>query len=125
MLPLLSLGLFLTSLSGAFDLFRDLDLMAPDEEACMRLSSCEGRCGKPFSTSDVSTCACDADCSFFGDCCKDYSDICEAGIKPSFLHLHGEVECLLTENLNVDNDQKDVKVKISFLLLSLVALMSK
>ncbi|MDP6945470.1 MAG: hypothetical protein QF464_15080, partial [Myxococcota bacterium] len=42
--------------------------------------SCEGRCGEPKTGDDK--CACDENCSFFGDCCEDYEALCVEGGDP-------------------------------------------
>ncbi|XP_059085608.1 uncharacterized protein LOC131882478 [Tigriopus californicus] len=67
----------------------------PDDPRCLSRMSCKGRCGDYFGTTKPleSLCACDEDCNFFGDCCKDYTDYCPQGVTPVILHHHGEVQC--------------------------------
>ncbi|KAI8513486.1 hypothetical protein Bbelb_101250 [Branchiostoma belcheri] len=38
--------------------------------SCTRGHSCKGKCGSPLEGEQF--CQCDEDCSFFGDCCKDF-----------------------------------------------------
>ena len=40
------------------------------------------RCGEKLT--DSYTCACDVDCSYFGDCCEDYANMCQEDIIPMF-----------------------------------------
>ena len=37
--------------------------------------SCGGRCGEPVNPE--AACACDGQCTIFGDCCEDYAPLCE------------------------------------------------
>ncbi|XP_023338003.1 uncharacterized protein LOC111708766 [Eurytemora carolleeae] len=56
------------------------NLRRPD---CNEFTQCRSRCGSTISP--PYSCACDSSCSFFGDCCKDYTEECTQDILPSIL----------------------------------------
>lgn len=80
---------------GSFGWMLDDSKIPPDDPRCLGRMTCKGRCGDFFGTEKPleSLCACDEDCNFFGDCCKDYQDYCPQGVTPVILHHHGEVQC--------------------------------
>ena len=58
--------------------------------------SCKGRCGSILSSdSQALLCSCDKKCVMFGDCCRDFYDVCpNIQSPPSFTYNHGHVSCL-------------------------------
>ena len=42
---------------------------------CLPTVSCSGRCGEQFVINSDASCACDADCTLFGDCCRWHTGI--------------------------------------------------
>ena len=67
--------------------------------------SCVGRCGETLSsTKSQAQCSCDKDCVMFGDCCRDFYDVCSnIQSPPSFTYNHGHVSCLKVPTNTVAN----------------------
>ena len=67
--------------------------------------SCAGQCGKTLNLNQAKTlCSCDKDCVMFGDCCRDFYDVCsDIQSPPSFTYNHGHVSCLKVPTNTVAN----------------------
>ena len=56
---------------------------------CLQTVSCAGRCGEQFVINAGVSCACDADCTLFNDCCRwDGKRICgEWSVSPAWINV--------------------------------------